>query len=35
MDKLAVSPDGKLAIVNSSFRPGQDSRIWLATLRRD
>lgn len=29
MQKLAVHPDGRLAIVNSSFEPEVESRVWL------
>ena len=33
MDRLAAGPDGKLAIVNSSFREGEGSRVWLVVAR--
>jgi hypothetical protein len=29
MQKLAVSRDGALAVVNSSLQPGKRSRVWL------
>ena len=29
MRKLAVGPEGALAIVNSTYRRGEESRIWL------
>ena len=29
MQKLAVNPTGAIAVVNSSFRPGERSRVWL------
>ena len=29
MKKLAVAPDGTLAVVNSSLKPGSHSRVWL------
>jgi hypothetical protein len=29
MRKLAVSGDGAIAIVNSSFKPKEASRVWL------
>ena len=32
-DKLAVGADGALALVQSSFRQGQDSRVWLLRAR--
>lgn len=34
LDRLAVNAAGEVAVANSSFRPGQDSRIWLAKLSR-
>ncbi len=35
MRKLAVRPDGEIAIVNSALKPGSHSRVWLmrGTLR--
>lgn len=33
MDKLAVSPGGKPFIVNSTFRRGQSSHVWLLRAR--
>jgi len=29
MQKLAANRRGAIAVVNSTFTPGQDSRIWL------
>jgi hypothetical protein len=29
MRKLAVNGDGAIAIVNSSFKPNEASRVWL------
>jgi hypothetical protein len=33
MDKLAVNDAGAMAVVNSTFRPGEVSQIWLARGR--
>jgi hypothetical protein len=35
MRKLAVSGDGAVAIVNSSFKENQASRVWLIRARRE
>jgi hypothetical protein len=32
--KLAVSPAGRIVLVNSTFRSGKDSHIWLLRGRR-
>jgi hypothetical protein len=29
MDKLAVGADGRVVVVNSAFREGSHSRVWL------
>jgi hypothetical protein len=29
MQKLAANSRGEIAVVNSTFNPGQGSRIWL------
>jgi hypothetical protein len=33
MDKLAVNDNGAVAIVNSSLKPGEHSRVWLLRAR--